>query len=117
MRRFNATRPIFLLPSIHVLHHCGVFMTNFTAVEFRALYCTRRSTRRSAFTSLRVGLKIDLRYLKLATHADGMWINDTVWGQCAAPPGHVPSYRSRVGREEKRTDRWRRTRSAVKTDR
>ncbi|GBP39064.1 hypothetical protein EVAR_27422_1 [Eumeta japonica] len=44
-RRYNAPRPFLLLPRVPVLRRCDAFVTNFTAAEFRALYCT--STERS----------------------------------------------------------------------
>ncbi|GBP72316.1 hypothetical protein EVAR_90412_1 [Eumeta japonica] len=39
MRRFNAPQP-FLLPRVPILRFCDAFVTNFTAAEFRALYCS-----------------------------------------------------------------------------
>ncbi|GBP68835.1 Phenoloxidase-activating factor 2 [Eumeta japonica] len=36
MRRFNAPRPFLLLPRVPILCHCDVFVTNFTAAEFRS---------------------------------------------------------------------------------
>ncbi|GBO98428.1 hypothetical protein EVAR_68_1 [Eumeta japonica] len=57
MDRFNAPRPILLLPRVRfILHpivrHCEVFVTNFIAAEFRALYCTRRSPPPTRLASL-----------------------------------------------------------------
>ncbi|GBP97755.1 hypothetical protein EVAR_91980_1 [Eumeta japonica] len=40
MRRFNAPQPFLLLPRVPILRFCDAFVTNFTAAEFRALYCS-----------------------------------------------------------------------------
>ncbi|GBP81060.1 hypothetical protein EVAR_62100_1 [Eumeta japonica] len=44
MRRFNAPRPFLLLPRVLVSGHCDSIVTNFTAAEFRALYCKYMSS-------------------------------------------------------------------------
>ncbi|GBP96027.1 hypothetical protein EVAR_71391_1 [Eumeta japonica] len=40
MRRFDVSQPFSLLPRVPILRHCDAFVTNFTAAELRALYCT-----------------------------------------------------------------------------
>ncbi|GBP79485.1 hypothetical protein EVAR_59159_1 [Eumeta japonica] len=37
--RCFAPRPFLLLCRVPILRHCDAFVTNFTAVEFRALFC------------------------------------------------------------------------------
>ncbi|GBP40092.1 hypothetical protein EVAR_33668_1 [Eumeta japonica] len=39
VRRFRAPRPSLPLPRLPILHHCNSFVTDFTAAQFRALYC------------------------------------------------------------------------------
>ncbi|GBP74221.1 hypothetical protein EVAR_54574_1 [Eumeta japonica] len=41
MRRFSAPQPLLLLYRVPILRHCDAFVTNFIAVEFRALYCRK----------------------------------------------------------------------------
>ncbi|GBP06258.1 hypothetical protein EVAR_3599_1 [Eumeta japonica] len=43
LHRFNAPRPFLLIPGVPILCYCDAFLTNFTAAEFRALYCTLKN--------------------------------------------------------------------------
>ncbi|GBP35742.1 hypothetical protein EVAR_82677_1 [Eumeta japonica] len=47
LHRYNAPQPSLLLPRFLILRHCDVFVTNFTAVEYRALYFERIGERKT----------------------------------------------------------------------